>query len=280
MARMTLDAFEKHKDFLFCADSDGCAMDTMTSKHETAFCPRLIDTYGLHGHAALVTDEWMRLNLYSATRGINRFKGLAHMMEFLMERGIELEGSAEYLSWVRTAPLLSNDTLRAAIGAGAGRGLSKALEWSLAVNETVAGMGDASQPFPGCREALALAHSRADTAVVSAANSGAVFEEWERCALAPHMDLLMGQDSGSKAFCLKTLAAKGYADGHILMAGDALGDLDAARQAGALFFPILVGREAESWERLKTEGFARFLSGAYAGGYEESLIAEQKEILS
>ncbi len=270
---------EKKKDFLFCADSDGCAMDTMTSKHENAFCPRLIDTYALQDHAALVTEEWMRLNLYSATRGVNRFLGLAHMMGFLADRGIALAGAEEYLAWVAEAPLLSNDALRAAIAAGGGVGLETALAWSLAVNETVAGMAGTSRPFPGCAEALAQIHGRADTAVVSAANSEAVREEWTRCGLARHMDLLLGQDAGSKAACLKAMAAAGYAPGHILMAGDALGDLDAARHAGALFFPILVGREPESWRRLAEEGFPRFLAGDFAGAYQDALVEEQAALL-
>lgn len=276
MARTTLDTITKQRPFLFCADSDGCAMDTMTSKHEIAFCPRLIDAYGLASHAAFVTEEWMRLNLYSATRGVNRFKGLAHMMGFLAQRGVMLEGKDEYLAWSEHTPLLSNDTLRSAIDAGAP--LQRALTWSLAVNETVAAMED-SAPFDGCRETLEAIHAQADTAVVSAANSAAVDEEWHRCGLAPHMDLLMGQDAGSKAHCLKTLAAKGYAPGHILMAGDALGDLDAAKQAGALFFPILVGHEAESWQRLRTEGFPRFLAGTFSGAYEDDLIVQQKNVL-
>lgn len=277
MSSAALASFLRRKEFLFCADSDGCAMDTMTSKHETAFCPRLIDTYELWAHRDLVTDEWMRLNLYSATRGVNRFKGLAHMMEFLAARGIELEGRTEYLLWVKSAPLLSNDTLRAAIDAGVA--LKKPLEWSLSVNETVARMGADAHPFPGCRETLALIHDKADTAVVSAANSEAVFEEWTRCDLSVHMDLLMGQDAGSKAFCLKALAAKGYPGNRILMAGDALGDLDAAREAGALFFPILVGHEVESWKELQTVGFARLLDGSFAGAYQEELLTRQRAIL-
>lgn len=279
MSRITLETFQKSKDYLFCADSDGCAMDTMTSKHETAFCPRLIDTYALGAHAALVTKEWMRLNLYSATRGVNRFKGLVHTMRFLRARGVEMAGADDVLAWAEGAKVLSNDALRAAITSGGGAGLEKALEWSLAVNETVAGMSGESHPFGGCRETLALIHEKADAAVVSAANSEAVYEEWGRCGLAPHMDLLMGQDAGSKAHCLKVLSGKGYAADHVLMAGDALGDLDAAQEAGALFFPILVGHEDESWARLRDEGFERFLTGAFAGAYQDALLAGQRAIL-
>ena len=30
----------KKKEWLVCVDSDGCAMDTMDSKHHQAFCPQ------------------------------------------------------------------------------------------------------------------------------------------------------------------------------------------------------------------------------------------------
>ena len=48
-----LVGFEKHKDFLVCVDSDGCAMDTMDVKHEKAFCPQLIRVFGLEQYALL-----------------------------------------------------------------------------------------------------------------------------------------------------------------------------------------------------------------------------------
>lgn len=281
---MTLQDFTKRQDFLVCVDSDGCAMDTMTSKHQTAFCPRLIDVYDLHeaDKDGLITKEWMRLNLYSATRGVNRFKGLAHTLEFLHQNGVDIPGRDVVQNWVANAPVLSNDALKEAIAQGGGAPLEKALEWSLAVNATVADMSAAgdSHPFPGCKEALETICLLADTAVVSAANSEAVVEEWNRCGIAESMDLLMGQDAGSKAYCLQELSKKGYGKDRILMCGDALGDLDAAKKAGTLFYPILVGREAESWKRLVSEAFPKFLMGAYAGAYEEGLIAEQKKILA
>lgn len=278
----TLSQFHKQHNFLVCVDSDGCAMDTMTSKHEQAFCPCFINTYGFQAYAGLITPEWLRINLYSATRGINRFKGLAMILCFLHDNQIETAGREELCAWVESSPVLSEDALKSAIAAGGGIGLQKALTWSQAVNKTVANMGATgnSQPFPGCKKALESITLQADTAVVSAANSEAVQEEWTRCDLAGSMDLLLGQDAGSKAFCLKELVNKGYQPGHVLMCGDALGDLDAAKQAGALFFPILVGHESESWDRLLTESFPRLLNGTFAGEYQQTLIAEQKAILS
>jgi hypothetical protein len=58
----------------------------------------------------------------------------------------------------------------------------------------------------------------------------------------------------------------------VLKVGDAPGDLKAARDVGALFYPINPGAEEASWERFVGEGIERFFSKAYAGAYESSLI--------
>ena len=57
------------------------------------------------------------------------------------------------------------------------------------------------------------------------------------------------------------------------------GLLAAAQHADALFYPILVGKEKTSWERLVSEALPRFLAGTFAGAYQEQLLAEQREIL-
>ena len=65
-------------------------MDTMDSKHHQAFCPQLIRVYGLEEYAGLITPHWMEVNLYSRTRGVNRFKGLAATMRMLAEHGVRV----------------------------------------------------------------------------------------------------------------------------------------------------------------------------------------------
>lgn len=279
MSETLFDAFTPKKEWLVCVDSDGCAMDTMDSKHHQAFCPQLIRVYGLEKYADVITPYWMEVNLYSRTRGINRFKGLASTLRMLSRMEVQVPGTAELCTWVEHAPKLSNPALEQAIAAGGGIGLQKALEWSRAVNEAVAAMGDDSRPFPGCREALAAIHAKTDTAVVSSANSEALAEEWTRHGLVEHMDIVLGQDAGTKEACLVALSAKGYAPGHVLMVGDALGDLDAAQHANALFYPILVGKEKMSWDRLVSDALPRFLAGTFAGSYQDQLLAEQREIL-
>ena len=230
MSENPFSAFTPKKEWLVCVDSDGCAMDTMDSKHHQAFCPQLIRVYGLEEYAGLITPHWMEVNLYSRTRGVNRFKGLAATMRMLAEHGVRVPGADELCAWVEKAPKLSNPALEEAVAAGGGAGLQKALEWSRAVNAAIAAMGDDSRPFPGCREALAAIHVLTDTAVVSSANSEALAEEWTRHGLVQHMDVVLGQDAGTKEACLSALSAKGYAPGHVLMVGDALGDLAAAAE--------------------------------------------------
>ena len=35
---VTIEEYQKKKDYLICVDSDGCAMDTMDIKHILCFC--------------------------------------------------------------------------------------------------------------------------------------------------------------------------------------------------------------------------------------------------
>jgi hypothetical protein len=58
------------------------------------------------------------------------------------------------------------------------------------------------------------------------------------------------------------------------MIGDAKGDLDAAVKNGVLFYPVVPDKENESWERFISEGYNRFTSGTFKGGYQDSLVKE------
>ena len=83
----------------------------------------------------------------------------------------------------------------------------------------------------------------------------------------------VAQDAGSKSHCIGELLKKGYDRAHVLMCGDAPGDLDAAEKNGVFYYPILVRSERESWEEFIRQGFERLLSGEYAGTYQ----AQKKE---
>ena len=58
------------------------------------------------------------------------------------------------------------------------------------------------------------------------------------------------------------------------MIGDAKGDLDAAKNNGILFFPVLPGKEERSWDRFLNEALEKFKKCEYAGAYENELLLE------
>ena len=67
------DTFEKKHDFLVCVDSDGCVMDTMNCKHFHCFGPCMVDEWELGQWRDAILERWNVINLFSMTRGINRF---------------------------------------------------------------------------------------------------------------------------------------------------------------------------------------------------------------
>jgi hypothetical protein len=60
----------------------------------------------------------------------------------------------------------------------------------------------------------------------------------------------------------------------MLMVGDAPGDLDAAHANGILFYPIIPGREEDSWARFYHEIIDLFLAGRYGAEIEAELVKE------
>ena len=261
-----LDDYKRNHSFAVCVDSDGCAMDTMNIKHIRCFGPCMVAEWGLEAWRDEILTRWNEINLYSGTRGINRFKGLAMALGEINARYTPIDGIEDLRAWADTAAELSND----AVGKEAARHpiFGKALAWSQAVNRSIEALPrEEVKPFAGVKEALAAAHERADVIVVSSANPEAVRDEWRRFGLLEHVDLLCTQEMGSKAYCISRLKEKGY--GAILMCGDAPGDEAAAAQNGVLYFPILVNHEAESWKQFTEEALSRFLEGSYAGAYQE-----------
>lgn len=270
---VTLDTYTKKHDYLICVDSDGCAMDTMDIKHFRCFGPCMVEEWGLEQWAEPILSRWNDINLYTMTRGINRFKGLAMALREIDEQYTEINGLEELERWVERAPALSNDGVETAISSGGGEILRKALRWSRAVNERINTLPfEVKKPFAGVLEGLKYAHSVADIAIVSSANLQAVEEEWALYGLLDYVDILLAQDVGSKAFCIAELLKKGYVKDKVLMTGDAPGDLDAARSNGVFYYPILVRREAESWDEFRKTAVDKLVNSRYGGDYQEEKI--------
>ncbi|MCM1134166.1 MAG: HAD hydrolase-like protein [Clostridium sp.] len=268
-----LSEYKKKKEFLICVDSDGCAMDTMDIKHIRCFGPCMVTEWGLEEWKEEILNRWNEINLYTMTRGINRYKGLSMALQEIDEKYAAIEDLDSLVGWAEKSPELSNGALERTLAEKDSICLKKALSWSKAVNESINGLDDSEKlPFEGVKDGLAFAHDKVDVAIVSSANLDAVMEEWERYGLLPHTDIVLAQDAGSKAFCIGELLKAGYDTDHVLMCGDAPGDLDAAKKNGVFYYPILVRHEKESWEEFQTEAVGRLLEGSYGGAYQQSKI--------
>ena len=264
-----LDDFKKDKRFAVCVDSDGCAMDTMNIKHFRCFGPCMVEEWRLEPWRDAILERWNEINLYSGTRGINRFKGLAMALGEIDRQYTPIDGVELLVDWAGHAPELSNDAV--AKKAAEHPIFEKALRWSRAVNQAIETLPpEAVRPFDHVKEALAAAHRVADVVVVSSANPEAVRDEWKRFGLIGDVDLLCTKEMGSKAYCIGKLVEKGY--DAILMCGDASGDEKAARKNHVLYYPILVGHEDESWRRFLDEALDRFTGGTFAGAYQQTLV--------
>ncbi|WNZ96470.1 HAD hydrolase-like protein [Streptococcus iniae] len=248
---------EKRNKFVFCVDSDGCAMDTMTYKHQL-FLDRLRLTPLVLKKKDFL-KEWNRVNLYSRTRGVNRFVGLVMGLDYAGVTEIE-----NLKKWVETTASLSNQALEEAIVAKDSEDLKKALQWSKEVNHQIRAYQGEVLAFLGAREALAKLQALGDVYVVSSANKEAVVEEWQNQALMPYVKDLYCQERGKKEDVIAELIAKGYDKEKIMMVGDSPGDLVATELNQVQFYPILVGKEENSWLDLKDGLADEFVAGHFS----------------
>lgn len=265
-------------DYLVAIDSDGCAFDTMELKHKECFIPSFVNFYNLQAISKFARETWEFVNLYSKTRGMNRFTVLVLTLDLLAKRpeviarGVDVSVPDSLREWARTETRLNNPVLQEKIAATNDPALATALAWSHDINKRIAEMVRHVAPFPGVRDCLVQSAPQADLIVCSATPVAALEAEWTEHGLAQHVAAICGQEQGSKKEILSV--ASQYADHHVLMIGDAPGDYAAAKANRALFYPINPGAEEASWQRLKDEGLERFFSGSFAGEYQEQLLAE------
>ncbi|MCZ7638230.1 MAG: HAD family hydrolase [Verrucomicrobia bacterium] len=274
-----LQGFQPAREYLVGLDSDGCVFDSMEIKHKECFTPMFIKHFRLQAVSKYAREVWEFVNLYSKTRGVNRFPALSNALNLLAERPeVQARGVVPWNSdplddWLARETTLSNAALEREIAAG-NTVLEPVLAWSLAVNAAIADLVSGVPPFPLVRETLERLDGAADVIVVSQTPTEALEREWAEHGLAGHARVIAGQELGTKTEHLKWAAGGKYAPRHVLMVGDAPGDFKAAKANHALFFPIVPGHEEAWWQRLYDEGIDRFLKDQFAGEYEAALLRE------
>jgi len=273
------------KDFFVGIDSDGCAFDTMEIKHKECFCPNTILYWDLQIISKYVRESWDFVNLYSNTRGYNRFQALIRVIELLSKRKEVIDRKAKLpdltplIEWTKKETKLGNPALEKYSLKNNDPIIQTTLKWSLEINKDVKKMVYGIPPFPLMKESLVKLREKADAMVISQTPVEALTREWDENDITKYVSIIAGQEFGTKTEHLMYGAKGKYDDDKILMIGDAPGDKKAAKANNVLFYPINPGREEKSWEKFYNEALDKFFTGEYKGDYEESLITEFNKYL-
>ena len=285
-AAQVLVDFVPTKKFFVGIDSDGCAMDAMDIKHQECFTPCYIKHWDLQPISTLARETALFVNLHSITRGLNRWLALKQLLDLLRdraevaERGVTIPEYPELTAFVETPGYpLSDKGIAKYYEDHPSETIARAIRWGDAVNATIADMVHGCGPFPGVREAMQAMQAEVDCMTVSATPLHALEYEWNAHGIAQYMKVIAGQEMGSKAEHVQYAAKGKYDDDKIMLIGDAPGDRDAAAKVGCAYYPILPGREKQSWARFKAEALPKFLDGTFAGEYQQGLIDEFNAML-
>jgi len=283
--KKVLEDLKSEKEFFIGIDSDGCVFDTMEIKQKEAFCPAFIKHYKLQKISKYAREVWEFVNLYSTTRGTNRFKALLRAIELLRSRpevkarGMKFLDMSSVVEWVKSESKLGNPTLEKYAQEKNDDIINLTLAWSKEINKVIAELVFDIPPFPFVKESLEKMKTKADLIVVSQTPGEALVREWEEHHIQNYVKVICGQEYGTKAEHLKYAAKGKYRDDKILMIGDAPGDFQAAKSNSVLFYPINPGHEEASWQRFYEEALDKFFSGNFAGDYEQKLISEFESYL-
>ena len=272
-----LKDFQPSHNFFIGIDSDGCVFDSMEIKHKECFAPMFIKHFRLQPASKYAREVWEFVNLYSKTRGCNRFHAIIRALELMRNRretqarNLAVPSFPALEEWMARESKLGNATLYAEVDDG-NEALIPIREWSDAVNAQVEDIAHGVPPFPLVRECLEILNAQADCMVISQTPVDALEREWSEHGIDHHVRLIAGQELGTKKEHLEFSTSGKYKPENVLMIGDAPGDHKAATANGALFFPVNPGEESASWKHLLDEGLDRFFSGTYSGEYQRRLL--------
>ncbi|MCD6253025.1 MAG: HAD family hydrolase [Thermotogae bacterium] len=289
-----LREFKKEKKFLVAIDTDGCVTDNMNGKQMLIFHPQYMEFYNLWKIESYFREVAEFYNLFSRHRGCNRFiavqltlKALSSrkdVQKVMKENHVELPNVTvvdRFIEYARKRDLgLGNPSLERYLNEEEPTNFAvyKLLGWSEAVNRTFPHISAKIPPFRGVKKALELMAQHADVVIVSQTPYDDLADYWEKNGLTPYIRAIAGQEMGTKAQHIEMVKeAGGYKEEEVLMLGDAHGDLKAVKANNGFFYPVVPGKEEESWEAFP-EAFEAFINGSYAE-LEKKLLGEFESYL-
>jgi phosphoglycolate phosphatase-like HAD superfamily hydrolase len=158
--------------------------------------------------------------------------------------------------------------------------LETVIEWSQDVNRMVQVTAINLPPMKGALEAMGILKNNVDLVVVSNTPLETLNREWSKNNINNNILYIGGQETGTKTQMLKAVAENKYDPDKILIIGDAPGDLRAAQNINALFFPILPLKEEVSWSEFNKVGYEHFINNSYTGEYQKNQIQKFQSVLN
>lgn len=266
-------------------DSDGCVFDSMEIKQKICFHPVILSHWHLEPIEKFVRESAEFVNLYSKTRGSNRFIGLIESIDLIRNRpeviasGVKLPEFTELRKFINSGVALGNPALAAEVEATGNEELANVLAWSIEINKVIEATVKNIPPFKWVMESLEKIKANSDVIVISQTPCEALIREWKEQQMDSYVKLIAGQEHGTKTEHIQLATAGKYDSNKILMIGDAIGDKLAAKANNALFYAINPTKEEKSWERFYEEAYDKFLKGTYEGAYEQMIIDEFDALL-
>jgi phosphoglycolate phosphatase-like HAD superfamily hydrolase len=260
------------KKYFIGIDSDGTAFDSMTIKHRKAFIPEMIKVWHLEEYAEKVFEICEYINLYSPTRGIDRFSGLKVTFDSFKAAGIPVPDYSGIDGFLQNAGKLSNATLTDYLQEHDDAFLRDVLVWSKNADEVFQREVETLMPFEMVKPCLEKAVALADIAVISSASMQSLESDWKKDGLLDCVSKVYGQEFGNKKAQLKAATDGKYENICKLMIGDAKGDLEAAVSAGAWFYPMIPGQENESWQLFYDKYLEIYLNGKFDNFVQNELL--------
>src|ERR1700744_3312615 len=123
-ASQALRDFKPAKKFFVGIDSDGCVFDSMEIKHKECFTPMFVKHFRLQAVSKYAREAWDFVNLYSKSRGCNRFHAVSLALNLLRERPeviarhVPIFDTKPIDEWTARETRLGNDTLAAEVKKG------------------------------------------------------------------------------------------------------------------------------------------------------------------
>lgn len=249
----------------------------MRVKQQEHFHPLIVKFWALEECRKELVECSNFVNLYSKTRGSNRFPALLRVFELLAQHpGVcqkksKLPETTALRNYVHSGVTLGNPSLQKAVANSSDPELERVLQWSMAINQDIAEKMRPVPPFPGARLALEMMQPYCKVVVISQTPQAALQNEWKLHGIRHYVKDIAGQEVGSKTMQIQSAMNNQYTAANCIMIGDAIGDLTAAEETNIHFFPIIPDQEQNSWKLFCEQAFTRFISGNYAGEYANTL---------